>query len=223
MSRVARIIIKGLPHHVTQRGNYQQVIFSNRQDRSRYLALIQKYAREFKTEILAYCLMLNHVHFVAIPHEKECFSKTFSVAHMRYSHYYNAKQKTKGHLWQGRFYSCVLDEHHTLAAIRYIERNPVRARLVDKPWEWEWSSAATHTYGKKSAIILYDISKIIGLEHKDWQGFLDNCEPPGSIKEIKACTRGGRPFGSERFIAELEKKLQMRLSPSRRGRPRDKK
>lgn len=89
---------------------------------------------------------------MVIPEEDYSISKVFSVGHMRYSRYYNKKKATAGHVWQGRFYSCLLDEMHLMAAMRHVKKNPVRARLVRKAWNWEWSSAALHT-GRSKEII----------------------------------------------------------------------
>ena len=103
------------------------------------------YSEQFKLKIYAYCLMTNHVHFIAVPEKPESLAMTFKYAHMRYSNYFNKKNKSSGHLWQGRFYSCALDDSHAVAAVRYVERNPVRALMVDLPWEYEWSSSGEHT------------------------------------------------------------------------------
>jgi putative transposase len=127
MPRIARVVAVGLPHHITQRGNYRQDVFFDTDDRRQYLLWIGEYSAKYGLSVLAYCLMQNHVHFIAIPREANSLAKTFNAAHMRYSQYFNKKLKQRGHLWQGRFYSCVLDESHLMLASRYIERNPVRA------------------------------------------------------------------------------------------------
>jgi len=126
---------------ITQRGNYRQDIFLDEEDRKGYLTLILEYSHKYKLSILSYCLMNNHVHFIAIPHKEDSLSKIFNTSHMRYSQYFNKKKDERGYLWQGRFYSCVLNEKHLIVAGRYVERNPVRAKLIDKLWEWEYSSA----------------------------------------------------------------------------------
>ena len=142
MPRIARIVAVGLPHHITQRGNYNQNVFLDDNDRKRYAYWIQEYSAKYGLSILSFCLMQNHVHFIVIPNRGDLLAKTLNAAHMRYSQYFNKKMRAKGHLWQGRFYSCVLDEVHLIAAARYIERNPVRANIVRKPWEWKWSAVS---------------------------------------------------------------------------------
>jgi putative transposase len=96
--------------------------------------------------------MDNHVHFIVIPREEDSLSKVFSISHMRYSQYFNKKKKASGHLWQGRFYLCVMDDDYLVTALRYVERNPVRAGIVRKPWQWKWSSAGEHV-GQRKGII----------------------------------------------------------------------
>ncbi|MCL0086503.1 transposase [Thermodesulfovibrionales bacterium] len=116
MPRITRIVAVGLPHHITQRGNYRQNVFLDDNDRKHYLSWIHEYSTTYSLSLLAYCLMDNHVHFIAIPKREDSLAKTFNTSHIRYSHYFNKKIKTTGHLWQGRFYSCILDEPHLVVA-----------------------------------------------------------------------------------------------------------
>lgn len=136
MPRIARVVVSEYPHHIIQRGNYRQNVFLDESDKRQYLSLIAEYSQKYHLKILAYCLMDNHVHFIGIPKNGNSMAKTFSVAHTLYSQYFNKKMKVSGHLWQGRFYSCVLDESHLIAAGRYVEQNPVRAGIVKKPVEY---------------------------------------------------------------------------------------
>lgn len=221
MPRIARIVAVGLPHHITQRGNYKQKVFLNNNDRKRYLSWIQEYSHKYSLSILAFCLMPNHVHFIAIPNKEESLAKTFNIAHMRYSQYFNKKIQAKGHLWQGRFYSCVLDEAHLMLAAKYIERNPVRANIVRKPWEWKWSSASTHINKEKSPIKLKDLFEIIEMSQETWRQYIDSKEEGMILDKIKTHTRAGRPLGEVDFIEELEKKFDKRLLASPRGRPKN--
>ncbi|MGB2879066.1 MAG: transposase, partial [Candidatus Omnitrophota bacterium] len=172
MPRTARIVATNYPHHITQRGNYRQRIFAEDTEYDIYLKWLGKYADKYKLDILAYCLMPNHVHFAAIPGEPDSLAKTFNACHMRYSQYFNKKNDITGHLWQGRFYSCVMDERHLYAVARYIENNPVRARLVKEAWDWNWSSARAHTDRdrEKGRIKLKDIADYIKVD--DWEEYL---------------------------------------------------
>lgn len=220
MPRIARLVAVGLPHHITQRGNYRQKVFSNNNDRRQYLSWIQEYADKYRLSILAYCLMQNHVHFIAIPEREDSLAKTFNAAHMRYSQYFNKKIKARGHLWQGRFYSCALDEPYLILAARYIERNPVRANIVKKPWLWQWSSALTHTGGGDSFLKLGDLFKVIDMSYDSWQKYIDSKEDEKNLDNIRKHIQTGRPLGTSPFIERLEKIFNRRLRALPRGRPK---
>ena len=130
MPRIARVVVPGVPHHVTQRGNRREDIFFRDADRRRFLQLFLEYSQKHGLATLAYCLMTNHVHFVCIPHRPQTLADTFKPVNLRYAQHVNWTQNLSGRLWQGRFFSCALDDEHLWAAIRYVERNPVRAKMV---------------------------------------------------------------------------------------------
>jgi putative transposase len=142
MPRFARAVGIGLAHHITQRGLDRQQIFFGDKDRHTYLDCLVNYCDQARVRILAYCLMQNHIHVVAVPEEADSFAVALRRAHGRYALYLNASRGRTGHLWQNRFYSCALDEHHLRVALRYVERNPVRANIVERPEQHQWSSAA---------------------------------------------------------------------------------
>ena len=220
MPRTARIVIPDLPYHITQRGNYRQDIFQDNEDRLSYLSWINDYSKKYKLSILAYCLMDNHVHFIAIPREEDSLAKVFSISHMRYSQYFNKKKNASGHLWQGRFYSCVLDEGYLLAALRYVERNPVRAGIVRKPWRWKWSSAGVHVGQGDGVINLENITTVIDTTEEEWKEYIDLDENEKDVEDIRKHTLLGRPLGTKDFIAKLGKRIGMVLSVLPRGRPK---
>ena len=118
MPRVARVVVSGVPHHVTQRGNRGQDVFFSEEDRERYLAWLGEYAAQHRLKIWAYCLMSNHVHYVVVPKKASALGDVMQSLHTRHSQAINAEQGWQGHLWQGRFFSCPLDEAH-LAARRH--------------------------------------------------------------------------------------------------------
>lgn len=194
MPRIARIVAVGSPHHITQRGNNKQEVFMDDEDRTKYLSLMDKYANKNELSILAYCLMNNHVHFVAIPNKEDSLSKTFKNVHMRYAQYFNKKTESTGHLWQGRFYSCILDEKHFAAAIRYVERNPVRANTVKDPCEWRWSSALTHVHKGDTILKLKDIFEFLDISKEKWGNFIAMEDNNVELKNIRKHTLIGRPL-----------------------------
>ena len=152
MSRQARVVFPRVPHHVTQRGNYRQDVFFEAGDRVQYLAWLTEYSKESGLEVWAYCLMTNHIHLIAFPHHQDSLARTLATAHTRYSQLINRRTR-KGHLWQGRFFSCPLDDEYLIRAARYIELNPVRAGLVAKAADWPWSSARAHTKGGENRLL----------------------------------------------------------------------
>jgi putative transposase len=202
MPRIARIVAPGYPHHITQRGNNRLDIFIDDEDRSLYLGLLKHYRDKHGLEILAYCLMSNHIHLVAIPEEKQSLSRVLADAHMRYSQHVNRKYNRIGHLWQGRFFSSILDENHTLAAARYVERNPVRAGLVDCAWDYPWSSARAHIGAEADRLVSTRWPQGDLREH--WRGLLVEPGEKVEMDAIRRSTRSGKPTGSKEFIEKME-------------------
>ena len=144
MARLARVVAVGVPHHITQRGNGRQVILTSDAERTVYMDLLRQAAKLHSLTVLGYCLMSNHVHLVAIPEKAESLARAMKETHGRYATYWNTMHGKSGHAWQGRFYSCPLDEIYLWEAMRYTELNPVRAGMVDQPELWKWSSAGAH-------------------------------------------------------------------------------
>jgi putative transposase len=144
IARLARVIALDTPHHVTQRGNARQAIFASDADRAVYLNLLSHYGPLHGLLLAGYCLMSNHVHLIAVPQRPQSLPLALKETHGRYAAYCNVRNRSSGHVWQGRYYSCPLDRPHFWAALRYVERNLVRAGLVAAPEDYAWSSAAVH-------------------------------------------------------------------------------
>ncbi len=223
MPRTARVVIPGIPHHVTQRGNYRQKVFYTDKDKEQYVNWIVEYVKKYEVEVAGYCIMGNHVHFVVIPKKEESLSRLFNMAHMRYSQYMNKKLKALGHLWQGRFYSSPLGEESLKEVLRYVERNPVRAKMVKKAWDYEWSSAKEHIGGKAGKLPVTGIKEILGKNEKEWKAYIEEKDREDALKQIRLSTLNGKPYGSEKFITWLETKLKLKLRLLPRGRPWPKK
>jgi len=166
-----------MPYYITQRGNYGQAVFVNEHEYMWYCFLINYYATKYGVDIHSYCLMPNHVHFIAIPHKESSFASLFRVVHMRYAQYVHQKRMIQGHFWQGRFFSKLLNENHMYRAIRYVETNPCRARIIDMPWDYEWSSAGEHCgiKPKNYSIRICDSLQIMSSER--WREFLSGADP----------------------------------------------
>ena len=222
MPRLARVVATGLPHHVTQRGNYRQNVFSSDTDRLTYLGLLCEYSRPAGLRLIGYCLMTNHVHLIVVPEREDSLARGVGQSHCRYAHAVHARLHATGHLWQNRFYSTVMDEAHLLSAMRYVERNPVRAGMVADAAEYRWSSARAHVGG-------YDPTASLDLEYwgsrmgqEDWRRELGTAEEAEEMAMIRGRTASGRPMGSKEFITGLARKMQRELEPRAAGRPRKK-
>jgi len=218
MPRIARIVIPDVPHHVTQRGNRREEVFLDDEDRRRYLVLLLEYSEKHALEIWAYCLMTNHVHFVVVPREADALAATFKPVDMRYTQHVNRRLHATGHLWQGRFYSCPLDEEHLWEAVRYVERNPVRPGMVKRAEKYPWSSAAAHCTGRKDLLVQGGLEKRRVV--RDWSAWLRQGDDDAMLKVLCMQTRTGRPAGDASFVARLEKLCGRFLAPRKGGRPR---
>ena len=219
MPRLARTVVAGCAHHITQRGNNRQDVFFVDDDRYVYLQLLREQAGKYGLDIVGYCLMGNHVHIVGIPRAEDSLAKAVGRAHFRYTQYINRFHKRSGHLWQGRFYSCALDGRHFWLAMRYVELNPVRARLCRKPWRYEWSSAGAHVGGKGRSELLdlgqwYDM-----ISSEQWRKELDAGIDEVDVGRLRVNTHTGRPLGGDSFLSKLEKLLGRRVRPLPVGRP----
>ena len=211
---MGRVVVPGVPHHVTQRGNRRQQTFYGESDYALYRNLLARFCHCRNLEILAYCLMPNHVHLVAIPARPDSLRRALGEAHRRYSTHINRREGWIGYLWQGRFRSCPMDERHTMAAVRYVERNPVRAGLAIEPWDWPWSSARAHIAGAGDCLV--QIHPLLA-NVDDWAQFLSL--PEGDLGCIRKHSGSGRPLGDAPFIEKCERITHRDLSFRKSGRP----
>ena len=218
MPRIARVVFPGVPHHITQRGNRRADVFWTDDDRRRYLVLFQEYAAKHALEVWAWCLMTNHVHFVAVPGRSDSLARTFKPVDMRYSQHINRTLHLTGHLWQGRPYSCPLDAAHLWAAVRYVERNPVRAGLVERAQDYPWSSAAGHCGTRPDPLLVGDLQKRGVVEN--WAAWLAEPDDEEMLAMLRRRTRTGRPAGDPAFIARLEAQAGRILAAKAVGRPK---
>ncbi len=218
MARFARVVAIDVAHHVTQRGNARQVILATDADRLTYLGLLQQYAQLHSLSLLGYCLMTNHVHLIAIPHTAHGLAHALKQAHGRYASYWNARHSSSGHVWQGRFYSCPLDDSHLWTALRYVELNPVRTGLVEIAEQWTWSSAAAHSGSSIGPSWLEMAPWESRWTSSEWRTFLAATESAGEVDKLRRSTHTGRPLGSAEFVAGLERSMLRPLTPQRAGR-----
>lgn len=215
MARISRIVAVGYPHHITQRGVRSMDIFKSDSDRNTYLQFIKEETQRYEIDVLSWCLMTNHVHFVAVPHNESSFARGFGEAHKRYTRMKNFSEGVRGYLFQGRFGSCVLDERHLLAAVRYVENNPVAAGIVKHAWEYPWSSAAFHVGNIEDDVLVKDRS-LYGLVN-DWLFYLSE-EEENDFNTIRKATRTGRPAGDNDFTIAIESRIGRVLRRAKPGR-----
>jgi putative transposase len=201
MARIARLVAPGIPHLVTQRGNRRQETFLCVEDYETYVALMAEWCSRCGVEVWAYCLMPNHVHLIAVPNTEDGLRRAIGEAHRRYTRRVNLRENWRGHLWQGRFASFVMDETYLLAAARYIERNPVRAGLASNPWNYRWSSAKAHLSGKDDVLVkTRPLLRMVGR----WRKYLSEDLPPEDLHLLRRHESTGRPLGNDEFVRRLE-------------------
>jgi putative transposase len=199
MPRIARYVAPTFAHHITQRGTARQVVFRTRSDRRVYLGLLREQASFLKVSILAYCLMPNHIHLIAVPPEEDSLAVFLRRVHGRFAQYFNARRARSGHLWQNRFYSCPMGPSHLWTAIRYVECNPVRAGLAAEPAEFEWSSAEAHFSGqdRQRLLDMHFFEEAGGIAH--WRRLFGEPESEPTYSALRKATHSGQPFGDQAF------------------------
>ena len=219
MARIARIVVPQYPHHVTQRGSRRQRTFFSDADYRFYLELLAGCSTDLGLDVWAYCLMPNHVHLVVVPEEQHSLARCLGKVHRKYALRINHRYGWRGHLWQERFYSFVMDEDHLLAAVRYTELNPVRAGLCEQPDAWPWSSTRAHLNGRNDKLV--NVQPMLD-RISDWAGYLAAEQVELESERIRQHTNTGRPAGGEVFLEKLEAttgRLLRKAKPGPKHRP----
>ncbi|HEV2302982.1 MAG TPA: transposase [Stellaceae bacterium] len=214
MARLARLVVPGLPHHVTQRGNGRAQTFFGDADYALYRDLLAAACRAAGVAVWAWVLMPNHVHLVLVPEEADGLRRALAPAHRRYAGHVHARQRRTGHFWHGRFGAVAMDEAHLAAALRYIALNPVRARLVERPEDWRWSSVHAHLSAREDGVTALEpvlsryprFAELIALGPDE-----------AAFARLRRAETIGRPLGDEAFIAGLEALSGRALKPGKRG------
>ncbi|MGC9953574.1 MAG: transposase [Rhizomicrobium sp.] len=221
MARMARAVAAGVPHLVTQRGNRRQPVFFSDDDYKTYKALLAEGCRAAGVKLWAYCLMPDHVHLILVPSDEDGLRAALGETHRRYTRLVNARGDWRGYLWQGRFASFAMDSKWLLAGTRYVELNPVRAKLARRARDWRWSSARAHLKGRDDGLV-----RVRPLLERvdDWAAFLGEGLKEEEREAIRKGERTGRPLGAASFVRRLEKKLGRTLARQKPGpKPKKKK
>jgi putative transposase len=215
MARIARFVVPGLPHHVTQRGNRRETVFFSDADYELYRDLLAMQCRKHEVAVWSYCLMPNHVHLILVPARAESLGRALGETHRRYSAAINARLRATGHLFQSRYGSAVMDEDHLMAAARYVALNPVRARLVARAQDWRWSSAAAHLAGRDDGLVT--VVPLIERCSGRFSDLIDEAPPGEAIAALRAAETIGRPLGSPAFLDRLAALTGRDARPRKRG------
>lgn len=214
MARIARVVAAGYPHHIIQRGNRRQQTFFAEEDYQVYISLLSEWCNRYSVEIWAYCLMPNHVHLIAVPQDSEGLKRAIGETHRRYTRHINFQRGWRGYLWQGRFGSYLMDETHLLTAARYIEMNPVAAKIVNRPEQYRWSSARAHLEGRDDSLVkVAPLLEMVG----NWQKYLAQASIENEDRLIHTHERSGRPLGDHEFVSKLERILGRDLAKKKIG------
>lgn len=200
MGRKTRQFQIGVPYHVAHRGNHRQCLFDSDADRHYYLALMTRAARLTRTGVAGFCLMSNHVHFVVIPQRRWSISECFGRVHRAYSEALNLRRGRHGGNWEGRFFSESLDDTHALNALRYIERNPVKAGMVEEAWKWPWSSASQHCGDAVRWPLLNSRLGVMPPDPHSWRSLLTAPLSPAELETVAwdVIVESGAQMGSGR-------------------------
>ena len=215
MARLSRVVIPGVPHHVTQRGNRRDRTFFGDGDYQLYLDLLAEAAKAAGVGVWSYCLMPNHVHLIVTPSDEDGLWRTFRKVHRDYTVHINARMRTTGHLWQGRYGSVAMDEGHLISALRYVALNPVRARLVERAGDWRWSSTGALLAGRDDAVVtVAPALERVG----DFAAFLDeDFDEAAVFGPLRKAELIGRPVGAADWIKAMEARTGMALAAAKRG------
>ena len=220
MARLARVVIPGVPHHVTQRGNGRARTFFSANDYELYLALLARHCAAAGVGIWAWVLMPNHVHLILTPRDADGLRRALSKVHRAYAGHVHARRKRTGHFWQGRFGCVAMDEAHLGAALRYVTLNPVRAKLVKRATDWRWSSVHAQL-GKPETPPVTDTAPVRA-RYPDFAALIDLGEDEDMSEALRRSETIGRPLGDPRFLARLERFTGRSLKPGKRGpKPRE--
>lgn len=214
MARIARVVIPGLPHHVTQRGNGGARTFFGDDDYALYRDLLAASCRAAGVEVWAWCLMPNHVHLILVPSDADGLRRALAPVHRRYAGIIHARRKRTGHFWQGRFGCVAMDEEHLAAALRYVSLNPVRARLVDRARDWRWSSVRAQLGAKHDGVTAL---APVRERYPDFANFLSEKPDAEATARLRSAESIGRPLGHRKFLDILERKTKRVLKPAKRG------
>jgi putative transposase len=217
MPRGPRCSPAGVMAHVIARGNARAKVFHDALDFDAFLELCRRGLRRSSVDLLGWCLMPNHVHLVARPHDNHAMGRFMHWVLTTHGQRYRAKHATVGHVWQGRYKSFLIQvDRHFLAVLRYVERNPVNANIVQHGIDWKWSSARERA----------GLAPVSGLLTQSpmplptpWPHWVDEPLRSEELAQIRACVTSGQPLGHHGWVQTVQKQYGLAPTHSARGRP----
>ena len=226
MGRLARATDDGLVYHAMNRGNNRTDVFAGDGDHEAFLESLRVAKGRYPFALLGYCLMSNHFHLLLKPGSGQSISRILQSLSVAHTWRYHKRHRTSGHVWQGRFKSPVIqDDDHLLVVLRYIEANPVRARMVADPRDYRWSSYGQHGLGLVDTLL----DGFPQWEHlgpseverrRRWRAKLRTAQKQDELTAVRDSLRTGRPLGSPAWVEGVATRLGIDLTPRPRGRPR---
>jgi putative transposase len=227
MARPERLTLPHYPHHIVQRGHNRQVVFAEPQDYTGYLQSLEELKNEYGVKVYAFCLMTNHVHLLLSPSDEQGISKVMKHLAGRQTRRHNTLERRTGSLWEGRFKSSLVDtDAYLLACYRYIELNPVRARMADAPEHYPWSSCSLRFQAETSWLDEHPCYIALGADPAErahrYRAFLRAAISPGEWQLIRDAVQRGQLTGDRKFIDEIEAIVGRRVERRGQGRPRNK-
>jgi len=226
MVRATRIGLPGIPQHIVQRGNNKQACFFNESDYYYFIETLFESLKKNECQLHAYVLMTNHVHLLVTPTEPQGTSSLMKDLGRKYVRVINDTYGRTGTLWEGRFKSSMVDsERYCLACCRYIELNPVTAKMVGDPRDYPWSSFHTNALGLTSDLITpHPMWTALGSNDSERQAaYLELFSTALDRRDVEALRYGSRkqlPVGSAEFKASIESALSIKLGTGKRGNPK---
>ena len=225
MARLPRLTLAGYPHHVIQRGNNRQLIFSSAVDRTYFLALLDESAKKFGVAIHAYVLMDNHFHLLATPHTDTGLPLMMQAVGRSYVRYFNQLQSRSGTLWEGRYRSTLIEtDRYLLTCMAYIDLNPVRAGLVAQAKDYPWSSHGHYAGLRADKLItphplFWALGNTPFGREAAYAEMVRNGVSADQQAKLTASALSGWALGSEDFVVDLQKRTERRVQKVQAGRP----
>ena len=229
MGRLPRTIDDGLVYHALNRGNNRADVFADDDDRIAFLQTLAKTKDRYPFRLFGYCLMTNHFHLLLRPEDGQSISRILQSLTVAHTWRYHKRHHTSGHVWQGRFKSPVIeDDTHLLVVLRYIEANPLRARMVADPADYRWSSYPAHGLGRDDPLLSpfpewEELGRTPAERRRRWRAKVCAAQSEPELMSVRGSLRSGRPFGASEWTEEIARRLNIELTSRPRGRPRQEK